>query len=393
MKSPLHQFTGDMRWIIAEAARVAGCADPIALDLDEFYQPLLRQARKGPLLPLDGLLIRDWDPDVRNTSPGVRFGMRLFEIEGIRFAQTVAYYDVDQSYTATSLTVVDRKDYRRLYQIALRCRRDQEVGAAPPVMADATRESLWNNSIAYLDRDNLRRIQEFGGRAQRGILLTGPPGNGKTMACRWLWQECRGRRWDWRLVSPDGYAEARRSANAEEAVHQLFELPRKGIIFFDDLDLALRDRETSRETDDQAVFLGALDGITVKQGIVFIFTTNCSLELIDRAFKRPGRIDVVLQFDPPDADQRRQLIDRWHADIQVHLDRDRAVATTAGFSFAELDELKNLLIIHFMDHGVWDWDAAFRQMAFNRQELRSRTMGFEHYVAKEKEEWKSNGTA
>ncbi|HEV3144320.1 MAG TPA: ATP-binding protein [Gemmataceae bacterium] len=390
MKSALQQFTGDLRSIVEEAARVAGCADPVALDLGEFYQPLLGKAWKGPLFPLDGVLIRDWNPNLGRAAPGVAFGMRLFEIEGIRFVHTM--YKTEEAYSESSLTVVGQKDYRRLYQIALRCRRDQEISASPPVMAEATRDSLWKNSIGYLERENLSRIKEYGGRPQRGILLTGPPGNGKTMACRWLWQECRRRRWDWRLVSPDGYAGARRAGNAEEAVRELFELPKKGIIFFDDLDLALRDREMVRETDDQAVFLGALDGINVKQGVVFIFTTNCSSDLIDRAFKRPGRIDVVLQFDPPDDQQRRELMERWHADIRAHLDWDRAIAMTAGFSFAELDELKNLLIIHFMDHSVWDWDAAFRQMGFNRQELRSRTMGFEHFVAKEESLWKGNGT-
>jgi len=37
----------------------------------------------------------------------------------------------------------------------------------------------------------------------------------------------------------------------------------------------------------------------VHEGIVFVFTTNCALDLIDRAFKRPGRIDLVLHFKAP----------------------------------------------------------------------------------------------
>ena len=68
----------------------------------------------------------------------------------------------------------------------------------------------------------------------------------------------------------------------------LFSVNRRGIIFFDDMDVALRDRNTVRETDDQAVFLSALDGIEVNEGVVYVFTTNCSLDLIDPAFKRPG---------------------------------------------------------------------------------------------------------
>jgi hypothetical protein len=110
-----------------------------------------------------------------------------------------------------------------------------------------------------------------------------------------------------------------------------------------------------------------------------VFTTNCSLDLIDRAFKRPGRIDVVLHFGPPDADLRRRLIGRWHPEIRAALDVERAVATTDGLSFAEVEEVKNLLIMHFMDAGRWDWDWAMRQLEVNRHELgaqRRRQVGF-----------------
>jgi hypothetical protein len=117
------------------------------------------------------------------------------------------------------------------------------------------------------------------------------------------------------------------------------------------------------------VFLNALDGIEVKEAVVFVFTTNCSLGLIDRAFKRPGRIDVVLNFGPPDADLRRRLMDRWHPDIRAALDVDLAVASTDAFSYAEIEEVKNLLIMHFTDTGRWDWEWALKQLEFNRHEL------------------------
>jgi AAA+ superfamily predicted ATPase len=188
------------------------------------------------------------------------------------------------------------------------------------------------------------------------------------MACRWIWEECRRRGWEWRLVTPDAYRQAR----ASDSIEQLFGVERCGILFFDDMDLALRDRETVHETEDQAVFLSAMDGITVHEGVVFVFTTNCALNLIDRAFKRPGRIDLVLHFQKPDAGLRRTLMERWHADIRSHLDLDAAVASTAGYSFAEVEELRNLLVMHFMDAETWDWDWALKQFDINRSELTSR---------------------
>jgi len=141
------------------------------------------------------------------------------------------------------------------------------------------------------------------------------------------------------------------------------------VVFFDDMDQALRDRETVKETDDQAIFLTALDGISVNEGVVFVFTTNCALDLIDRAFKRPGRLDLVLHFNPPESVLRRRLMERWHEDIRSHLNLDTAVASTDGFSFAEIEELKNLLVMHFLDAGVWNWSWALKQFDINRCQL------------------------
>jgi hypothetical protein len=377
--TPLQQFLADHRYLLTRVGRLAGFADPVAIDLDDYAEPLRKAARRGPLLPVDGVLVRDWNPDQARHATGTNLGARLYEIEGVRFA-VVNYSHEDRSYWAFDFTAVDRNDYYRLYRIARRCRREAEPPADPPVLLPEQRDALWRNTIGYLDRDKLRRIKEYGGRPKRGVLLTGPPGNGKTSACRWLLDECRRRNWEWHQVTPDAYAEARRACDAEEAVRKLFTVERHGIVFFDDMDLALRDRETVKETDDQAVFLNALDGITVQEGVVFAFTTNCALDLIDRAFKRPGRIDLVLHFGLPDADLRRQLISRWHPDIRAALDVDMAVATTDGFSFAEVEEVKNLLIMHFMDAGHCDWDRALKQLDYNRHELgsqrRRRQVGF-----------------
>ncbi|MBX9624566.1 MAG: ATP-binding protein, partial [Gemmataceae bacterium] len=211
-----------------------------------------------------------------------------------------------------------------------------------------------------------------------GLLLTGPPGNGKTSACRWLWEECLRTGLEYKLVTPDAYQAARRSCDPVAAVKELFGVGRRGVIFFDDMDIALRDRETVRETDDQAVFLSALDGIEVREGVVYVFTTNCGLELIDPAFKRPGRVDVVLQFRPPDAALRRELMGRWHADVRAGIDVDAAVDGTDGFSFAEVEELKNLLILRHLEAGGWDWDWAVAEFRRYRAELTTapRPVGF-----------------
>jgi hypothetical protein len=375
MGSQLKKYSADHRFLLEMVRTAAGVAAPVVINLDEFAAPLLKNARKGELLPIDGVLVRDWSPENRRQSPGVQLGMRCYEIEGIRFFRVRFPYHDHKHWGALDFYAVDRKDYRRLYRIALRCRRDMEPEGEAPVLPPEQAQQLWQNTIGYLDPANLRQLREYGGRPKRGVLLMGPPGNGKTMACRWIWQECRRRGWEWRLVTPDAYRQAREN----DSIQQLFSVEKRGIVFFDDMDLALRDRETTQETEDQAVFLSALDGITVHEGVVFVFTSNCAPELIDRAFKRPGRLDLVLHFKAPDVTLRRQLLERWHEDIQASLDLDAVVASTDGYSFAEIEELKNLLVMRFVEGGCWEWDWALKQFDVNRHDLnrkRRRRVGF-----------------
>jgi hypothetical protein len=381
MNSDLRRYTADHCYLLEQAARAAGLSDPVAVDMDEFYAPLVKAALRRELVGIDGVLVRDWDPDGRRTNPGIQLGMRVYEIEGVRFVRVRFLHNDHSICWGLDFVAVARGDYGKLYKIALRCRRDDEPPSPPPVLPAEQLEQLWKNTIGYLEGSNLDRIKAYGGRAKRGVLLTGAPGNGKTMACRWIWEACRQRRWEYRLVTPDNYRQAR----AHDGIEDLFTVERRGIVFFDDMDLALRDREKIAETEDQAVFLSAMDGIQVNEGVVFVFTTNCSLDLIDRAFKRPGRLDLVLHFKAPDAELRRRLIERWHPDILAALDVEKAVGSSEGFSFAEIEELKNLLVMHFMDAREWDWGWALKQFAINRHELSSRPqrhVGFSNNTAR-----------
>lgn len=371
--TPLQSYIADHRFVLAEVARAAGFRDPVAIDLSDFATPLIRRSRRGPILPLGGVLVRDWDPDSRKLGVGTRLGMRIYIVEGIRFVRVSFNFDHNLNEANVAFTAVDRSDYFRLYRVAFRSREDEGNNVETPILAQEFLDVLWKNTIGYLEPANLHRIKSYGGRAKRGLLLTGPPGNGKTSACRWLWQECKRRNWEWHLVTADAYAQARRSCRAEESVRELFVVEKHGIVFFDDMDQALRNRDTVKETDDQSVFLNALDGMEVREGVAFVFTTNCPLDLIDRAFKRPGRIDVVLNIGPPNGTLRRRLVARWHQDIRVALDLDRVVASTKGFSFADIEEVKNLLIRHFIDSGEWDWQNALEQFTSNRHDLGHRS--------------------
>jgi hypothetical protein len=356
----LAAYTADIAHLLAACERL-GVADPVPVQLDDFYTPLLKASTRGPVQPLDGVLIRDWDRGDRRTSSGLRFGVRPYTAGGVRFLRVTARCDDYKPDAGYDFFAVPRAGYAALFRAATAAKRDAHPPGPPPVLAPDTFAALRRNTLDYLRPERLEQITALGGRPKRGLLLTGPPGNGKTSACRWVWERCRDHGLEYKLVSPDDYRSARGACNAAEAVRDLFAVETAGVVFFDDLDMALRDRSSSDNPEDQAVFLGALDGIRPTAGAVYVFTTNLPPNRIDPAFLRPGRIDTVLHFPKPDAGLRQELVGRWHADVRANLDVDRVLADTDGFSFAEVDELKNLLILRHLETGGWDWGWAVEQ--------------------------------
>ena len=103
-------------------------------------------------------------------------------------------------------------------------------------------------------------------------------GNGKTMACRWLRSECYAHNLAWQEITYDTFTRAKRSGMMSE----LFELDRAGVIQFDDFDWMIRDRRKN-DSPDMADFLTHLDGMEIKDGVVFLFTSNMSWNDLDAA--------------------------------------------------------------------------------------------------------------
>src|SRR5262249_45355721 len=147
--------------------------------------------------------IRDWDRNRTRYWPGVNFGIRLYSLDGIRFARCVAQHHDQLSCEVFNFFVVSRSDYLSLFRKAQRLRQADAKALQPPVLPDGVFETLHRNTLGYLRRRNLKRIRELGGRPRRGLLLSGPPGNGKTSVCRWLWKQCHRLNLEFRIVTPD----------------------------------------------------------------------------------------------------------------------------------------------------------------------------------------------
>src|SRR5260370_13584550 len=190
MTSDIQNYAADHRFLLDAVVQQGGLSNPVPISLDEFYTPLLKTAKRGELLPIAGVVVRNWDPDNRRTNPGVQIGMRLYEIEGIRFVRVRFHHNHRKNGWGLDFIAVDEKDYRRFYKIALRCRRDEEPPSLPPILPDEQLDQLWKNTIGYLDGQNLDRIRAYGGRAKRRGLPAGAPGSGQTRAWRRVSDAC-----------------------------------------------------------------------------------------------------------------------------------------------------------------------------------------------------------
>lgn len=303
-------------------------------------------------------------------------GAELYRIDvaprPIRVVRVLAPRNCDTDADAYYFWAVADADYRRLYGLLRRAvRRRQRHN--PPLMQEEDKRRLWASTVGFLTQTQ-HMLREYGVQAKRGVLLLGAPGNGKTMACRWLRYECNRRGLAWRNVTAEMFESSRREGEANE----LFDLERPGIIFFDDVDMAIRERQPGSNSADTSAFLGGLDGLDLHRGVVYIFTTNATVAQLDSAFLRPGRIDLVLEFRRPDADLRRRFIEEnWHAEILAAIDVDHAVAQSEGLSFAELDEMKRLLVLWHLQTQRWDWDRAWGEFRRSRGETQRSAIGFQ----------------
>ena len=344
-----------------------------AVDLSWEYEQLLRphlalETRRG---------IRDESPlvvfDTGRPGHEMTAGIELYRVtcspHPLRLVRVTAPTADCQEATYLDFWAVGLRAYRSFYRVLRRLER-KSLDAPPPLMLPGEIQRLYENTIGFLRRD-CRLLQRYGVPQRRGLLLLGQPGNGKTMACRWIRAQCQRRALACRNVSAEEFSHAL----AEGQAHALFQLGRPGVIFFDDFDSALRDRETHGTSTERASFLGGLDGIHAHHGVVYIFTSNARVDEIDPAIRRPGRLDVIMHFQAPCGELRERLIAmRWHDDLRKRLPLGRVVQQTEGLSFAELEELKKLLALQQIETGTCDWQQAWRDFRGGRHEPRPQTI-------------------
>lgn len=173
---------------------------------------------------------------------------------------------------------------------------------------DAVKERL--REVVCLPLLEPRRFSAVRLTPPRGIVLHGPPGNGKTMLARAVAAECEA---NFIVVKgPELYT--RWVGESEERLRELFQIARQTrpcIIFVDEIDalLPVRGGDHHAGVGDSMVnqFLSELDGIEPSDGVLVIGATN-RLDRLDPAVLRPGRLGEHIEIGPPDAAARAAIL-------------------------------------------------------------------------------------
>lgn len=188
-------------------------------------------------------------------------------------------------------------------------------------------------------------FKKMGLTPPKGVLLTGPPGTGKTMMARALANSTSAT-----FIGLVGSELAQKYiGEGGRLVRELFDLAKQKsptIIFIDEIDAIGSKRLDSSTSGDREVqrtlmqLLAEMDGFDASSNIKIIAATNRP-ELLDKALLRPGRLDRIIEIGLPDKYGRLdilQLISKQiPTDKEVNL--QQVSVQTKGFSGAELKAL------------------------------------------------------
>lgn len=216
--------------------------------------------------------------------------------------------------------------------------------------------------LPYLHR---ALFQDYELPAPKGILLYGPPGCGKTLIAKAVANslsqkvaELTGNRnvrsYFLNIKGPELLNKY--VGETERQIRLVFQRAREKaeegvpvIIFFDEMDSLFRTRGTGISSDMESTIvpqlLAEIDGVESLRDVIVIGATNRE-DLIDPAILRPGRLDVKIKIERPNAEAAAQIFERYlHTDLPIDEtlvrelgggDREKAVQSMIEVTVAQM---------------------------------------------------------
>ncbi|GLY37119.1 proteasome-associated ATPase [Amycolatopsis sp. NBRC 101858] len=199
--------------------------------------------------------------------------------------------------------------------------------------------------------------QEYQLRPPKGVLLYGPPGCGKTLIAKAVANSLAKKVAAARGDNEDGKSYFlnikgpellnKFVGETERHIRLIFQRAREKasegtpvIVFFDEMDSIFRTRGSGVSSDVETTIvpqlLSEIDGVEGLENVIVIGASNRE-DMIDPAILRPGRLDVKIKIERPDAEGAKDIFSKYLAEgLPIHADD---LAEFGGDSKATFDAM------------------------------------------------------